>query len=477
MLRNVRLSILTLCLCIGSLVGLVGSTLIRPEVAAASPTLWSITHSPNPAESTTYGTQLDGVSCTSSTDCEAVGNYYNGSADQTLIESWNGIAWSIASSPDDGTAANTLSGVSCISPTNCEAVGYYYNGSADQTLIESWNGIAWSLVSSPDQGSGTNQLGGVSCTGATNCVAVGYDTDGSGVSQTLIETWDGTAWSITSSPDPGPTGTYDNLDAVSCASSISCMAVGTPNEGATTQTLIESWNGTAWSVTPSPDPGTTNQLYSVSCSNATSCVAVGTDETSSTNSTLVESWNGTAWSVTPSPSPGPTLALSGVSCTDAANCVAVGEYYGGRNQTNQTLIESWNGTTWSVTPSPSKYKNDAENFLKAASCTGATGCIAVGYEYGFPSEKAKTLIETGSAPAPVITRFSPESGAPATVVTIDGSNLQEASTVTFNGVPATITHDGMTKIKATVPSTATTGDIAVTTPGGTPTSSSAFTVT
>jgi hypothetical protein len=82
-------------------------------------------------------------------------------------------------------------------------------------------------------------LGGVSCTSAINCVAVGYYTNGSGVYQTLIETWDGTAWSITSSPDPGPTGTSDNLDAVSCTSSMSCMAVGTPNEGATTQTLID----------------------------------------------------------------------------------------------------------------------------------------------------------------------------------------------------------------------------------------------
>jgi len=237
-----RLSALALCLCIGSLVGLLGSTMLQPEVAAAAPSLWTITQSPNRAGSTKPGAQLDEVSCTSSTDCQAVGNYYNGSADQTLIESWNGIAWSIASSPDDGTATNTLSGVSCISPTDCEAVGYfgyYSNGSVNQTLIESRNGTAWSLASSPDEGSGTNQLGGVSCTSAINCVAVGYYRNGSGVYQTLIETWDGTAWSITSSPDPGPTGTSDNLDAVSCTSSMSCMAVGTPNEGATTQTLID----------------------------------------------------------------------------------------------------------------------------------------------------------------------------------------------------------------------------------------------
>ena len=59
--------------------------------------------------------------------------------DQTLIESWNGTAWSLVPSPDNGTIPNDLTGVACISSSSCQAVGFSGLGSAeDQTLIESW---------------------------------------------------------------------------------------------------------------------------------------------------------------------------------------------------------------------------------------------------------------------------------------------------------------------------------------------------
>jgi hypothetical protein len=79
--------------------------------------------------------------------------------------------------------------------------------------------------------------------------------------------------------------------------------------------------------------------------------------------------------------------------------------------------------------------------------------------------------------APKITGFSPPSGAVGTVVTISGSNLSKAKSLTFNGVAATITTDNATTITAAVPAGATTGPIAVTTAGGTGTSATNFTVT
>src|SRR5207245_526827 len=80
--------------------------------------------------------------------------------------------------------------------------------------------------------------------------------------------------------------------------------------------------------------------------------------------------------------------------------------------------------------------------------------------------------------APTITSFTPTSGPVGTNVTISGTNFTGATVVTFNGVradPFTVT--SATAIQDTVPTGATTGTLSVTTPGGTATSASAFTVT
>ena len=69
---------------------------------------------------------------------------------------------------------------------------------------------------------------------------------------------------------------------------------------------------------------------------------------------------------------------------------------------------------------------------------------------------------------PVITGFTPTSGPPGTQVTISGSNLNNASSVTIAGTAAVINSDSATQILATVEAPANSqGPIVVTTPGGT----------
>ncbi|HEX6885013.1 MAG TPA: IPT/TIG domain-containing protein [Planctomycetota bacterium] len=79
-------------------------------------------------------------------------------------------------------------------------------------------------------------------------------------------------------------------------------------------------------------------------------------------------------------------------------------------------------------------------------------------------------------PAPSIGSFSPTGGPAGTPVAILGSSFGGASRVTFAGIPAAFTVTSDTRIDATVPDGATSGPIAVTTPGGTATSKSDFTV-
>ncbi len=138
--------------------------------AGASGFSWSVVPSPN--TSPTQENELNGVSCSGPSACIAVGFYDTPepypqirTAYQTLIESWNGSAWSIVPSPSTSPAQdNLLKGVSCSGPSACTAVGYYSTGSTDQTLIESWNGSAWSIVPSPNVSPTLeNLLNGVSC--------------------------------------------------------------------------------------------------------------------------------------------------------------------------------------------------------------------------------------------------------------------------------------------------------------------------
>jgi len=80
-------------------------------------------------------------------------------------------------------------------------------------------------------------------------------------------------------------------------------------------------------------------------------------------------------------------------------------------------------------------------------------------------------------PAPTISSFTPNNGPVGTVVTITGTSFTGASQVTFNGAAGSFTVPSSTEIRATVPSGATDGLIAVTTPGGNATSATAFDVT
>ena len=351
-------------------------------------TSWSITSSPN--QSGIFNL-LDGVACTSSKSCVAVGYDFSANVDQTLVETWNGTVWSLAVSPDQGDSDNSLSAVKCTSSTNCMAVGAYSNGAVQQTLVEGWNGSTWAVIASPNQGTSSNALSGVSCTSSTSCVAVGTYAK-AGVERTLVENWNGTTWTIATSPNSG-TGS-NILNGVACTSSTSCVVVGYYfNASSIAQTLVESWNGSAWSISASPNqPSSTNSLVGVSCTSSSACTAVGASVNgASIAQTLIERWNGIAWSISASPNPGGiSNELNEVKCTSSTSCMAVGDYYNASN-VDQTLVERWNGSTWAVVASPDQ--GTRQNYLGGIACPSATSCVAVGF-FRNASSVPQTLVES-----------------------------------------------------------------------------------
>jgi hypothetical protein len=71
--------------------------------------------------------------------------------------------------------------------------------------------------------------------------------------------------------------------------------------------------------------------------------------------------------------------------------MAVGYYYASP-RLPRGLIESWDGTRWSVVPSPNPANNPV---LNSISCVSTVACTAAGLR--FSSGAYKTLIESGSA--------------------------------------------------------------------------------
>ena len=262
-------------------------------------------------------------------------------------------------------------------------------------------GTGWlvqAMPSPPSSPNSNNVLDGISCASSASCVAVGSYVNSAGIGVTLAEYWNGSTWAIQHTPNP-VAAPNSALQQVSCTSPTSCTAVGEylTSSGAGF-TLAEHWNGSTWSIqdTPNPAGAAVSSLYDVSCASPTSCTAVGQYlDSSDAGFTLAEHWNGSKWWVQATPKPhGATnfSTLVGISCARARSCTAVGWYDTSGPAAAVMLAEHWDGSSrWSVqaTPSPA---GSASSLLHGVSCPSPTSCTAVG-QYTNSSRTALTVAE------------------------------------------------------------------------------------
>jgi len=352
------------------------------STASAAPASgWSILPTPVPAHS--GDAALAGVSCTSSTNCTAVG-YWTPLATPDVVlplaEQWNGSIWRLERVPvtaDVRFNGGQFLGVSCTSSAACMAVGS--GGSGGLPLVERWDGSRWSITPAPNLGL-ENQLDGVSCASSTACVAVG---DESGAS--IAERWDGRRWSLQNVHYTGERA--NELTAVSCVAGDNCAAVGDDDVGLCANNytsdylvpVLGFWQLGHWSLKRKPDIGCSvngrnrggDELLGVSCASSSACTAVGT---------VVYRWNGRRWSRQSTYD-----GFEAVSCSSTVFCTAVGLGTAGR----------WNGSGWSIQNTPQLREGD----LSGVSCRPDGACVAVGsYQ-----NRAGTLLpvaETTIGPAP-----------------------------------------------------------------------------
>jgi hypothetical protein len=180
--------------------------------------------------------------------------------------------WGGQPTPSPGTEDNELTGVTVVSPCDAWAAGYYQDsGGLDRTLIEHWDGTAWTVVPSPDVAGRNNQLNAVRARSAIDVWAVG-ESFVTGSNRALILHWDGSAWTQVASPTPGGSA---YLTAVRAVSATDAWAVGSFVSGGEFQPLILHWNGTKWAQVTSPNPGSDRVLTAVAASSASNAWAVG----------------------------------------------------------------------------------------------------------------------------------------------------------------------------------------------------------
>ena len=305
----------------------------------------------------------------------------------------------------------------------------------------------WTVVPSPPSDGGF-----------FNAVSARTDTDAWAVGDLSATTpltarWNGTAWSQV--PGPTVTGARNTvLNAVSAASATDAWAVGRATVSLVTSSLAARWNGTTWSVVPTPE---------VSGSVLTSVTDIGHNDAYAVGESEALHWNGTAWSAfaVPVPGGGTPAGLSAVAA-DAANDVwLLGQYFDTATSALEPFTDHWNGTAWATVPVPA---NGAE--LEGLAVINHADAWAVGMG---PKGKVVTENWTGGRswhPVP-----NPVSGLLLSVTGTGPANVTAAGhNTTVNGPTAAIilSWNGSAWTKVQVPKVGATEELnsASAAPGG-----------
>ena len=109
------------------------------------------------------------------------------------------------------------------------------------------------------------------------------------------------------------------------------------------------------------------------------------------------------------------------------------------------------------------YLNSETSLTAIVPAGAASGPITVTTSNGSATSSQSFSITT---PTPTITSFSPQAAHAGDLVSVNGTALDGVSSVTFNGAMASFHLVGGIQIQATVPVTATTGPIRVSSPAG-----------
>ena len=337
-------------------------------------------------------------------DVWSVGFQNVNNRDRTLAEHWNGTAWSYAATVNTGSSHNDLFGVSGIATNNVWAVGAYETNTtshATATMAQHWNGTSWSKVATVNPSS-YSYLFAVAAVSSNSVWAVGTTYNFSvGAYQTLVEHYNGSSWSVISSPNTGFSDTWNQLFAISALSDTDIWAVGslTPSVGPLQSLAVHS-DGTIMSVVGTPNMIGDNELLSVNALEPGHAVGVGYGGFVSGSSPAVAmQWDLVATGVSMA---GPlTLPVSGdvllESVARSSDAVwAVGFYQSTLSSPRQTLVwkATWDSSAhtiaWAASPGTSDSPGSASNILFGAAAVSPGVFWAVGFSFSGVNDQTLT---------------------------------------------------------------------------------------
>jgi hypothetical protein len=182
---------------------------------------------------------------------------------------------------------------------------------------------------------------------------------------TLVKHWDGTHWSVV----PSPGGAYDTLTGLAVVAPNDIWAVGWALFGAE----ILHWNGSAWSISPTGSVGDYAYFWGVSAIATNDVWAFG----AKSGIPLADHWTGTTWNIERTPKVGGSGNSLYAGFALAPDDVwAVGQSL---DSSWRTLAMHWDGARWRTIKTPSPGSGEyLSNNLNGVWAAAANDIWAVG---------------------------------------------------------------------------------------------------
>jgi hypothetical protein len=314
--------------------------LATPARAALSGTDWtSVALSDGVTQGIADGPAVHPVSCVSGTTfCVAIvgdmDNIINGSdiGQAALVttdagQTWStdgGLHWSDRTPSAWASDAHwSPNSIDCVSATTCWMAGSSLFGYTPSVVSTTDGGADWTVFGNLPQfppDSNGYVLQAISCVTAVSCVAVGGQYGGSTMAAVVSTTDGGTTWALSADP---ALNRVQQLFGLSClpgrTGNVVCYAGGATladkNGMVKSVALISRTGGASWRrVEVLPDNG---WLSSVSCATTRNCWAA---DAGSVNALTGTTDGGASWSTVTSDT---TNEVGSVSCLSVSTCVAV----------------------------------------------------------------------------------------------------------------------------------------------------------